>query len=247
MLMLDCPWRHRDRRKIRKDGKVPRFGVGAQNKYQTMSTEELTWLPIHRVMAKPSVVFCWGTYPMTHDAMACIKSWGFSFSTIGFDWIKLNVGRARWDRTKLAGMLFSKGLVTFLDWMRFFGVGYWSKSNPEPCWLGTRGKPVLQKVANDISNVVFAPVGKHSAKPGEVPRRIVRMFGPERRYLELFAREKNTEGSALPGWVATGLEYDGLNVWQALEGLAELEDVDVRYGTLSRRGKRATKVADLLS
>jgi len=49
-----------------------------------------------------------------------------------------------------------------------------------------------------VPQVIMAPVGEHSAKPGEVHRRIERVLAMP--YLELFARAKR------PGWVTWGNE-----------------------------------------
>ena len=56
----------------------------------------------------------------------------------------------------------------------------------------------VRPVAEDIHQVVLAPVGEHSAKPQEVRSRIERLLaGP---YLELFARH------AIPKWTVWGNE-----------------------------------------
>ena len=63
-------------------------------------------------------------------------------------------------------------------------MGYWTRANTEFCLLATKGAPL--RLAEDIHQVVLAPVGEHSAKPQEVRSRIERLLaGP---YLELFAR-----------------------------------------------------------
>ena len=54
------------------------------------------------------------------------------------------------------------------------------------------------RLAADVHQMVFAPVGEHSAKPEEVRRRIDRLFaGP---YLELYGR------NPVPGWTVWGNE-----------------------------------------
>jgi N6-adenosine-specific RNA methylase IME4 len=236
---VDPPWRFRNRRLIRKDGGKARFGVGASGRYDTMPTEALMGLPLSEVMADPSILFCWGSYAMAQDALACMTAWGYRVSTIAFQWVKLNTGRARlkmWGRRGLMSALASRGLIGFLDWLTFFGIGHWSASNTEACWLGVRGSPALARVDKTISSVVYAPLSKHSAKPPGVAQRIVRMFGPDRRYLELFARIESP-GSGMPGWTATGLEYDGLDVFDALRGLARMEaEREYTYRAIMAKG-----------
>lgn len=221
VIYADPPWQHNDRKKIRKDGKKPRFGVGANNHYATLSLEELCALDMASISNTPSVLLLWALYPMLPEALQVMQAWGFKYSTIAFTWVKLNKGLAREHPSKLANLL-ELGLYTFLEKMRFFGIGYWTKSNGEFCLLGVRGSPVLQPVVNNVSSIVFAPVGKHSEKPCTVAHRIEKLWGPERSYLELFARE-GANGSALPGWTATGLEFDGVDVRVAIRALQHMD------------------------
>ena len=53
-------------------------------------------------------------------------------------------------------------------------MGYWTRTNSEFCFIATKGSPT--RLATDVHQVVFAPVGEHSAKPEEVRRRIERLF-----------------------------------------------------------------------
>ena len=76
------------------------------------------------------------------------------------------------------------------------GQSYWTQSNAELCFIATKGSPL--RLATDVHQVVMAPVGKHSAKPEEVRRRIERLVaGP---YLELYGRQ------LVPGWTVWGNE-----------------------------------------
>jgi N6-adenosine-specific RNA methylase IME4 len=64
--------------------------------------------------------------------------------------------------------------------------------------LGDGIKQNSAKLANDVSQVVMSRIGAHSVKPGEVRRRIERLFpGP---YLELYGRRP------VPGWTVWGNE-----------------------------------------
>ncbi len=74
------------------------------------------------------------------------------------------------------------------------GMGYWTRKQTELCLLGTRGAPKRQ--AADVGELIRAPRGRHSEKPGDAHGRIERLVaGP---YLELFARQQR------PGWDAWG-------------------------------------------
>jgi hypothetical protein len=112
-------------------------------------------------------------WPRLPDVLHVIGAWGFQYKTVGFVWIKTNA---------------SGGLHT--------GMGYHTRSNSEFCLLATKGQP--KRVAEDVHQVVMAPVGEHSAKPEEIRRRIERLFaGP---YLELYGRKQ------APGWTVWGNE-----------------------------------------
>jgi N6-adenosine-specific RNA methylase IME4 len=62
---------------------------------------------------------------------------------------------------------------------------------------------------NDVSQVVIAPVTRHSEKPEEVRHRIEALYGQQRR-IELFAR------SQALGWEALGDEIDGRDIREVL-------------------------------
>jgi N6-adenosine-specific RNA methylase IME4 len=94
-----------------------------------------------------------------------MRAWGFEYKTIGFIWVKLN------------------GLHEV-----FLGTGNYTRSNSEPCLLGTRGK-VSRFVSGDaISSVIVSPRGTHSAKPYEARLRIEKLV-PHANRVELFARD----------------------------------------------------------
>lgn len=93
-----------------------------------------------------------------------MKAWGFSYKTIGFNWIKKN---------KKSDSL-------------FWGMGNWTRSNSEICLMGIKGKP--KRVAANVHSVVMTPIEQHSKKPDEVRKRIVQLCGDVPR-IELFARQ----------------------------------------------------------
>jgi N6-adenosine-specific RNA methylase IME4 len=74
--------------------------------------------------------------------------------------------------------------------------GYWTRANPEACWLATRGAP--KRLHADVRQLIVAPIMEHSRKPDEAYERIERLVeGP---YLELYARRPR------PGWTSWGNE-----------------------------------------
>jgi N6-adenosine-specific RNA methylase IME4 len=179
-LLADPPWHYNNRRAIRKDGKAARIGYGAGSFYQTMSAAEIRELQVGRLAADNSALLLWATWPTLPDAMRVISAWGFRFVTCGFLWVK----------------------STLKSGQPWFGVGYYSKSNSEPCLLAVRGR--MKPASNSVSQIVYEPhprdeAGKiiHSRKPAIVREKIVELFGDVPR-VELFAREQ------APGWAAWG-------------------------------------------
>ena len=151
---------------------------GAHQHYGLATLDQIKALPVAALAADDCVLFLWGTWPKLPQALEVISAWGFQYKTDAFVWIKENGGG---------------GLHT--------GMGYYTRSNSEFCLLATKGSPT--RLAKDVHQVVMAPVGKHSAKPEEVRRRIERLFvGP---YLELYGRE------SVSGWTVWGNEIPRSN------------------------------------
>lgn len=147
----------------------------AESHYPTMKIQDLKNLPVNKIADKDCVLFLWATYPMLKEAIELIEAWGFKYKTIGFQWVKQNKS--------------GNGF--------FFGLGRWTRGNTEPCLIAVNGKP--KRIDNSISQLVISPIGRHSAKPAEVRKRIVKLIGDVPR-IELFAREK------AEGWDAWGNE-----------------------------------------
>jgi N6-adenosine-specific RNA methylase IME4 len=142
--------------------------------YETSTIDEIKALPVAPLAARDAVLLLWATMPNLPAAFEVITAWDFTFSTCGFVWVK----------QKPSG----DGLHT--------GRGYWTLSNAELCLLAIKGQPT--RIAEDVHQIVLAPVGEHSAKPEEVRRRIERLIeGP---FLELYARKP------APGWTVWGNE-----------------------------------------
>ena len=113
-----------------------------------------------------SVLFLWATAPLLPEAIHCMKCWGFEFKTIAFTWIKKN----------------KKNKET-----NFWGMGTWTRSNPEYVLLGTKGNP--KAISHSVHSVIETPIEEHSKKPNIVRDKIVELCGDKKR-IELFAREK---------------------------------------------------------
>ena len=153
--------------------------------------QDLDWiksLPIVSIADSNCVLFLWVTYPTLEVAFEVLKSWGFSYSTVAFTWVKSTVNN-KWH----------------------FGLGYWTRANPEICLLASKGHP--KRVGKGVPNLVISQVREHSRKPDEVRDRIVQLLGDLPR-IELFAREETK------GWDSIGYDLDGLDIRQSLEWTA---------------------------
>ena len=153
-------------------------GRSAESHYNTMPLEDICALPISELAADNCALFIWSVWPRIFDARVVIEAWGFKYKTLGFEWVKLNK----------SGMGFH------------FGMGYYTRANPEPCLLAVKGSmPVSTKAER---NLLISPVREHSRKPDEQYDKIERLY-PNRRYLELFARRRRD------GWDAFGNQVEG--------------------------------------
>jgi hypothetical protein len=109
-------------------------------------------------------------------ALEVIEAWGFIHKTTAFTWAKRSEHDESWH----------------------FGMGYWTRANPEVCWLATRGHP--KRIHADVAQLIVSPVMEHSRKPNEIYTRIERLVdGP---YLELYARRERQ------GWLTWGNELE---------------------------------------
>lgn len=158
IIYADPPWSYNDKG----------CNGACEKHYNTMSIEDICNLNVKDIADDDCILFLWATYPMLKEALKLIEAWGFTYKTIGFQWIK---------ETKLR-----RGY--------FFGLGRWTRGNTEPCLIAVKGKP--KRIKNNVQQLVFHPVMQHSRKPDVVRKRIIELVGDLPR-IELFARQK-TEG-----------------------------------------------------
>lgn len=179
VILADPPWRYSDKSLHR---------GGAERHYPTMSIKEIARLNVQAIAKPDCVLFLWVTDPFiargVHQYIA--ERWGFTIRSKAFTWIKTT---SEFEQPR--GMKPPKGIR--LAW----GMGHWTRANPEVCWTCTRGKP--KRADAGVHSVIHAPRGEHSAKPPEARDRIVKLCGDVPR-IELFARER------VEGWDAWGNE-----------------------------------------
>lgn len=238
IILRDCPWRYQQWSMADEAQPGEKWGRGTGcSPYTVITTQRIADLPMERIAAKDCVLLDWVTFPLmeaairatTHRTDAKVKPiW--SYKAVGFVWIKTTPKAA--DNLKrlwykgASGPLPEHFMQDIMRWIRgersngipglwHFGNGFWTRGNVECCLIYTRGKGTTFRIAKDVSQLIIAPVGAHSAKPQQQYTLIDQLLGKDRPRIELFARQSNPPP---PHWRATGLEYDGLDIFDALGG-----------------------------
>jgi len=162
-------------------------GRSANVHYKTEEVDKIKNLPVGELLADDGAFYMWMVDWCPQDALDLLAHYGLRHVTTAFTWIKTNGDAADldiWDNS---------------TW--HMGQGYWTRANPEQCWLATKGNP--KRLYADVRQLIVAPVMEHSRKPDAWLDRIERLT--EGDYLELQARRTR------PGWVSWGdeLEFTG--------------------------------------
>ena len=171
IILADPPWKFTGlgskgirSAKMRKDRPGLHKNITIEEKYPTMSVEELKKLPVERIAAKDCVLFLWTTDGHLPFALEIMEAWGFRYATVAFIWLKKTTT--------------GKQVCYY---------GYWTMKGAEMCLLGRRGKPKPE--LHNIRQITEAKRREHSRKPDEVRNKIVELMGKLPR-IELFSREK---------------------------------------------------------
>jgi N6-adenosine-specific RNA methylase IME4 len=168
IIYADPPWTYPNwnlRQKLQGDF----LGISSQKDrspsrhYPTMTIDDIRNLPISQLTDTHCVLFLWVLPNMLKEGIATLESWGFTYKTIAFTWVKKNKKKDSW----------------------FWGMGGWTRSNAELCLLGIKGQP--KRIAKNIHSIIETPIDTHSKKPSEVRDKIVLLCGDVPR-IELFAR-----------------------------------------------------------
>ena len=155
--------------------------------YKTMDIEDIKSLPIQDICEKDCVLFIWVTFPNLIEGIDTLSSWGFTYKTCGFVWVKTNKN-------------YNINQTSFLpqdSFNTFYGLGYWTRANSELCLIGTKGK--IRRQSNSVHQIIYDPIREHSRKPDCTRDKIVELMGDIPR-IELFASQKHE------GWDAWGNE-----------------------------------------
>lgn len=148
-------------------------GRSAERHYDCMTFDDIVRLPVSQIATDNCALFLWTTWPFMEKVFEVIHAWGFTYRTLGFEWFKENRSGNGWH----------------------MGMGYYTRSNPEPCLLCVRGS--MPVAVHDEPNFIVAPVRAHSRKPAQQYYKIENLY-PNKRYVELFARERRQ------GWASWG-------------------------------------------
>lgn len=182
-------------------------GRSSEAHYNCMSLTDICALPVQDLAADNCVLLMWITDPMLEKGFEVIKSWGFTYKTVGFYWVKRTIE----SDSKEAHYP--------------IGTGYWGRSNPEQCLLATHGKPSPQ--AHDVRKLLMSSRREHSRKPDEMYDMIERLCqGP---YVELFARHPRS------GWDTAFSTLEGTvdRKWKSNEGKPSIIEDDEPVDILS--------------
>lgn len=172
VIYADPPWTY-----AKSGGKSKARGLAKQH-YKTMPLADIKALPVAEIADDNCALFLWGTFPQMQQALDVIGAWGFNYYSAAFVWVKRNPKTGK----------------------DAFGMGYWTRANPEVCLLAIKGKMAPKR--HDIRQLVYAPAKRHSEKPAIIRDLIVDLCGDLPR-VELFARQTT------PGWDAWGDECPG--------------------------------------
>lgn len=176
IIYADPPWRYKV---YSKKG----LGRSAESHYPTMQLEEIQALPVKNMAASDCALFMWTTVPLLEECFSVINTWGFTYKTVAFVWIKQN---------RKSDSLFG-------------GMGHWTRANAELCILATKGHP--KRKSADVHQVIISHIEAHSKKPDETRKRIVRLIGDLPR-VELFARQKEDGWDAWGNEIVSDLKIE---------------------------------------
>lgn len=233
LFLRDCPWRFQNYSAKDHAERGEKWGrANGRPVYDTMHTGAIAEIPLEQIAAKNAVLLDWVTFPKINEAIEAVEFrrnknenpiW--TYKACPFVWVK-TTPKAQANFTKVLQDYRLQIINCYDVWNWFVGLspiegisglwhkgnGFYSMANVEVCLLYTKGSPSF-RVNKDVGSLIIEPVGSHSSKPKGIYDKIDRLFGTERKRAELFARKSNPPPD---GWLATGLEYDGMDICKAL-------------------------------
>jgi len=161
----------------------------AADHYSTMKLEDIKRLPVWSLAAEDAVLAMWYTGTHSREAIELAEAWGFSVRTMkGFTWVKLNQLAEHHINKALANGEISNfyDLLDLLNNQTRMNGGNYTRANTEDMLIAVRGKGLERQDAS-IKQVIYSPLGEHSAKPWEARHRLEKLYGDISR-IELFSR-----------------------------------------------------------
>jgi N6-adenosine-specific RNA methylase IME4 len=160
-------------------------------KYPTMQIEDICDIPVKEISEDDSILFLWATFPRMPEALKVIESWGFKYKGLAYCWIKKN---------KKSNS-------------NFWGLGYYTRQNPEVLLVGVRGK--VKKGTRSASEhcVVNTRIEEHSKKPAYIRDMLPLLVenGENVHKIELFARQKTKDWDIWGNELENSIELTPLN------------------------------------
>ena len=132
-------------------------GDGRAPPYAREPLAVLKTLPLPDLLAPNAAVAMWVVRTHLAQVFTLTEHWGLTYSSVAFTWVK-TTKHGKWH----------------------FGMGKVTRANPEQCWLFWHGKG-LRIRDHGVPELIVAPLGKHSEKPGEARERLGRLFGRDVR------------------------------------------------------------------
>lgn len=189
-LMIDPPWK---------------FAAGTKSRpqhYPRMTDQEIAALPVRELCHPDGAwVAVWVTSPKSHHVQEIcgrgrfsmngktpvlkFDGWRLKYSGRGFVWVKTH---RRNNGAQRALFINTQSL--------HMNTGYTTRKNAEDVLLFKVGRP--KRLANDVHEIILAPLREHSSKPEEAYELLER-FCPGPR-AEVFSRRSR------PGWDTSGNE-----------------------------------------
>jgi len=161
----------------------------AGNHYGTMSMADLKRLPVWSLAAPDAVLAMWYTGTHAEEAIALAEAWGFDVRTMkGFTWVKLNqLAEQHINKALRDGEVEDfYDLLALLNTQTRMNGGNYTRANTEDCLIAVRGAGI-ERMSASIKQVIYSPLGEHSAKPWEARNRLELLYGDVSR-IELFSR-----------------------------------------------------------
>ncbi|CAM6710103.1 MT-A70 family methyltransferase [Leclercia adecarboxylata] len=188
----------------------------ANNHYGTMKLIDMKRLPVWELAAEDAVLAMWFTGTHTREAFELAEAWGFKVRTMkGFTWVKFNpLAEQHINKALASGNVEDfYDFLDLLDGQTKMNGGNYTRANTEDLLIATRGKG-LERLSASVKQVIYSPLGEHSAKPEEARFRLEMLYGDVPR-IELFSRcgapgwhhwgnqAESSDVELLPAWVAS--------------------------------------------